>query len=148
MRYLVRLSAAALVGLVASLVTFTAAPAAVTLPKIQAYNVTGWSGMVKRPSHITIGNGGSPEVGSLNWSRWSASSGKAAGKIDLFWCPVAATCKPSVHNVTVWANTVRTHAGQPYFSRMVWQYRNAKGVMKRLHLTFGLHQGTVVHWDY
>jgi hypothetical protein len=150
MRYLVRLSTAALVGLVASLVTFTAAPAAVTaLPKIQAYNITGWSGMVKRPGHITIGQGGAPEVYRLSWSRWTASSGKATGKIELFWCAVFANCKPTVHNVTVWANTPRTHAGQsyPHFSHLVYQYVNAKGVTKRLSYTFAVHPGgSVPSW--
>jgi hypothetical protein len=150
MRYLVRLPVAALVGLVASLVTFTAVPAAVTaLPKIQAYKVSGWSGMVKRPSHITIGLGGAPEATSLSWSRWTASSGKATGKIELFWCPVFATCKPAVHNVTVWANTPRTHRGQafPHFSHLVYQYVNAKGRTKRLVYNFGVHPpGTVASW--
>jgi len=147
MRYLLRLSTTALIGLVASLVTLTAAPAAVTLPKIQAYNVTGWSGMVKRPSHITIGQGGAPEVGNLRWARWTASSGKATGKIELFWCRVSANCKPTTHRVTVWASTVRAHAGQPYFSHLVYQYTNAKGRIKRLSYTFAVHgAGTVPSW--
>ena len=149
MRYLVRVSAAVLAALLASLVALTAAPAAVTpLPKIQAYNVTGWSGMVKRPSHIIIGNGGSPEVTQLSWSRWTASSGKATGKIELFWCAVFATCQPTVHRVTVWANTPRNHVGLgfPYFSGLVYQYVNAKGVTKRLAYTFGYHGGTVPSW--
>jgi len=150
MRYLVRLPTAALVGLVAILVTFTAAPAAVTvLPKIQAYKITGWSGMVKRPSHITIGEGGSPEVASLRWSRWTASRGQATGKIELFWCPVFATCKPTVHQVTVWATIPRSHAGQsyPHFSRLVYQYVNAKGRTKRLAYTYAVHPGgSVPSW--
>ena len=53
MRYLIRISAAALAACMASLVALSSAQAAVTpLPKIQAYNVVGWSGMVKRPSYF------------------------------------------------------------------------------------------------
>lgn len=150
MGYLVRLSTAALIGLVASLVTFTTAPAAITpLPKMQAHQVTGWAGMVRRPGYIIIGNGGSPETANLTWSRWTASSGKATGKIELFWCAVFATCKPTVHRVTVWVNTPRwtgVGLGYPYFSRMIYQYVNTKEVTKRLVYTFGYHGGTVPSW--
>ena len=45
MRYLIRISAAAVAACMASLVALSSAPAAVTpLPKIQAHNVVGWSG--------------------------------------------------------------------------------------------------------
>lgn len=147
MRHLVHVSAAGLAGLLASLVGLTAAPAAVTLPKIQAYNVVGWSGMVKRPSYVLVRMTGGPEVARLRWSRWTATSGKATGRIELFWCVPIATCKPTVHPVTVWANTVRTHRGAPYFARMTWQYVNAKGRTKRLHWTFSvLPGGSVPSW--
>lgn len=144
MRYLVRASVAALVALLASLLALTAAPAATTLPKIQAYNVDGWSGMIKRPSHIILGNGGSPEAYGLSWSRWTSSNGKAAGKLDLFWCFPTSNCKPSVHSVTVWANTARTHRGLVYFAHLVYQYVNAKGVTKQLRFWFYTYPGATV----
>ena len=150
MRYLIRISAAVLAACMASLVALSSASAAVTpLPKIQAYHVDGWSGMVKRPSHIILGNGGAPEASNLIWSRWTATSGKATGKLELFWCVPTSTCKPTVHKVTVWANTPRMHRGLgfPYFSGLAYQYVNRKGITKRLAYTFGLHSGSVVHWE-
>ena len=144
LRYLTRLAAAA-VALLAGLLTLSAASAAAPpLPKIQAYNVDGWSGMVKRPSHIILGNGGSPEAYGLSWSRWASSSGKATGKLDLFWCFPASSCQPSVHSVTVWANTPRTHRGLVYFAHLIYQYVNAKGVTKQLRLWFYTYPGATV----
>lgn len=150
MRYLVRVFVAALAALLASLLALTAAPAATTLPKIQAYNVTGWSGMVKRPAYIDIGQGGSPYAYSLAWSRWTTTSGKATGKLALWWCSPTATCPPSVHNVTVWANTPRAHAGlaYPYFAHLIYQYVNAKGKTKRLTGWFEVAPGgSVAAWQ-
>jgi hypothetical protein len=133
MRYLVRVSVAALAGLLASFLAVTAAPAATTLPKMQAYNSTGWSGMVKRPYAYR-----------LAWSRWTSSSGKATGKLDLFWCVPTSSCKGNVHNVTVWATTPRTHNGLVYFAHLIYQYVNAKGVTKRLTGTFEVRPGASV----
>jgi hypothetical protein len=144
MRYLVRVSVAALAGLLASFLAVTAAPAATTLPKMQAYNGTGWSGMVKRPAHIVVGQGGSPYAYRLAWSRWTSSSGKATGKLDLFWCVPTSSCKANVHNVTVWATTPRTHNGLVYFAHLIYQYVNAKGVTKRLTGTFEVRPGASV----
>jgi hypothetical protein len=144
MRYLVGLSVAALAGVLASLLALTAAPAATALPKMQAYNVTGWSGMVKRPAYILVGQGGSPYAHDLVWSRWTSSSGKATGKLVLDWCVPSSSCKGSVHNVTVWANTPRTHKGLVYFAHLTYQYVNAKGVTKRLTGWFEVRPGVSV----
>lgn len=144
MRYLVRASAAALAGLLASLLALTAAPAATTLPKIQAYNGTGWSGMVKRPAYMVVGQGGSPYADHLAWSRWTSSSGKATGQLHLFWCVPTSSCKGNVHNVTVWATTPRTHHGQAYFAHLIYQYVNAQGVTKRLTGWFEVRPGASV----
>jgi hypothetical protein len=48
-----------------------------------------------------------------------------------------------VHNVTVWADTPRTHSGlsYPYFSHLIYQYVNAKGVTKRIVASFGVLPG-------
>ncbi len=148
MRYLIRISAAALAACMASLVALSSAPAAVTpLPKIQAHNVVGWSGMVKRPGYILVHMTGGPSTANLRWSRWTATSGKATGKIELFWCVPIATCKPTTHPVTVWANTPRTHRGARYFSRMTWQYTNARARIKRLAWTFSVQPGgSVPSW--
>lgn len=55
---------------------------------------------------------GGPSTANLRWSRWTAISGKATGKIELFWCVPIATCKPTTHPVTVWANTGAAAANQ------------------------------------
>jgi hypothetical protein len=149
MRYLARPALAVLTGLVASLVTFTAAPAAVApLPKIQP-NQFGWSGMVRRPGVIRLHMSGGPNAYNLRWSRWTASSGKATGEIELYWCTPIASCHPSVHNGIVWANTPRSHRGQafPHFTRMTWQYVNRNGRVKRLFYRFGVNPGgSVPFW--
>jgi len=142
MRYLVRVSVAALAGLLASFLGVTAAPAATTLPKMQTYNGTGWSGMVKRPAYIVVGQGGSPYAYRPAWSRWTSSGGKATGKLDLFWCVPTSSCKGNVHNVTVWATTPRTHKGLVYFAHLTYQYVNASGVTKWLTGTFQVRPGT------
>jgi hypothetical protein len=143
----IRLLLALAAGLLACLVTLPAASATTTtLPKIQAYKVTGWSGMVKRPAYIVLGQGGSPYAHQLQWSRWTTTSGKATGKLALWWCSPTSSCKPNVHNVTVWANTPRTHAGlsYPYFAHLIYQYVNAKGVTKRLTYWFYVLPGASV----
>jgi len=110
----------------------TASAAVAPLPKIQAYRIMGWSGMVRRPAEISVVMTGGPDVIKLKWSRWTASSAKATGRIQLWFCTPIATCPPTVHNVTVWAQNPRKHRalGYPYFSTMVWRYFNRHGVAK------------------
>jgi hypothetical protein len=118
-------------------VAFTAPASAVTITptRMDAYE-TGWNGMVQRPGRILIGNGGSPYAFHLTWSRWISSSGKATGKLDLWWCTPSYSCPPSQHNVTVWVDDTKLHGSQPYFSNMIYQYVNSKGETKRLTYTY------------
>lgn len=121
---------------------------AATLPVIQAFNVTGWSGMVTQPVHIYIGQGGSPYAHKLSWSRWTTASGKATGKLDLWWCTPTYSCPPNAHAVTVWADAPRTHKGTLYFSHLIYQYVNAKGKTKQLAYSFDYARGaTVPAWN-
>jgi hypothetical protein len=108
--------------------------------------VTGWNGMVQRPGHIDVGNGGAPYPYDLSWSRWISTSGKATGKLDLWWCEPVSTCPPTRHNVTIWVDDTKTHDGQPYFSHMIFQYVNSKGETKRLTYTYSLIRGNGPWW--
>ena len=143
MRYLVRVSVAALAGLLASFLAVTAAPAATTAQDagVQRHR------MVRHGEAARVHRGwpgGSPYAYRLAWSRWTSSSGKATGKLDLFWCVPTSSCKGNVHNVTVWATTPRTHNGLVYFAHLIYQYVNAKGVTKRLTGTFEVRPGASV----
>jgi hypothetical protein len=121
---------------------------ATTLPVIQAFNTTGWSGMVTQPIHIYIGQGGSPYAHKLTWSRWTTASGKATGTLDLWWCVPTCCCTPNAHPVTVWADALRTHKGMPYFSHLIYHYVNAKGIAKQLAYSFGYAPGaTIPGWQ-
>ena len=68
-----------------------AAPSAsaATLPVIQAYNVTGWSGMVTQPVHIAIGQGGSPYAQS---SAGHAGQPQAARQRESWICGGVSRC--------------------------------------------------------
>jgi hypothetical protein len=139
-----RIITTAVAALALAVPGFTEASAATApLPKIQAYRLMGWSGMVRRPAEISVVMTGGPDVIRLTWSRWTASSGKATGRIQLWFCTPIATCKPTVHPVTVWAQNPRNHAGlgYPYFSTMVWRYVNRRGVVKTLHYRFYTYPG-------
>jgi hypothetical protein len=139
-----RLCALIAVAATAAVALTASASAATTTPtRMDAYE-TGWNGMVQRPGHVDIGLGGSPYAYDLRWSRWISSSGKATGKLDLWWCEPTSTCPPSRHNVTVWVDDTKTHGSQPYFSHMIYQYVNSKGETKRLIIIYSVLPGASV----
>jgi hypothetical protein len=126
---------------------FTASASAVTTtPTRMDSSETGWNHMVQRPGAIDVGQGGSPYVFNLRWSRWESSSGKATGKLDLWWCTPTYNCPPTRHNVTVWVDDTKTHGSQPYFSHMIYQYVNSKGETKRLTYTYSTTYGSIPWW--
>jgi hypothetical protein len=132
----------------AAAVAFTASASATTTPTRMDASEQGWCCMVQRPGAIAVGQGGSPETFDLRWSRWINSSGKAYGKLYLWWCTPTATCPPTRHNVTVWADNTKTHDGQPYFSHLIYQYVNRKGETRRITYTYRGSSGSEPFWSY
>lgn len=127
-------------------VAFTASASATTTPTRMDASEQGWNHMVQRPGAIIVGQGGSPETFDLRWSRWISSSGKAYGKLYLWWCTPTATCPPTKYNVTVWVDNTKTHGSQPYFSHMIYQYVNRKGETKRLTYNYSTTYGSIPWW--
>jgi hypothetical protein len=123
---------------------FTASASATTTPTRMDASEQGWNHMVQRPGRIIVGQGGAPVTYDLRWSRWASSSGKAYGKLILWWCYPTSSCPGTKYNVTVWVDDTKTHDGQPYFSHMIYQYVNRKGDTKRITMNYLVDPGASV----
>ncbi len=118
----------------------TSPVSAFSLPAIDAH-ATGWYTASVRPGLISVGQGGSPEVGSLRYSTWNSTGAWASGTLELFWCTgiPLSQCVPTKYAVKVTIYQPISYGGQQWFSRMTWRYHTKSGVPKtrRWSLTSG-----------
>jgi hypothetical protein len=110
-----------------------AAPAsASSLPAIDAH-ATGWYTASVRPTYISVGQGGSPEV-TTTWSHWNTTSAYATGTLELFWCSGPSSgCVPTKYGAGVSLWRPRWHNGRQWFTRMNFSYHTRAGVHKVRH---------------
>ena len=136
-------AAATSAALLGTLGLSTGASAAVT-PVMNAHDTPGWTHMVRSPASIYIGQGGSPFLTRLTWTRWGAATADGTGKLHMQRnpdCTPSYLCPYATWNVKVRMRRVITHRGHEVFSRMRWTYGRA-GHVWRLRMT---RRG---YWDY
>jgi hypothetical protein len=142
------LIALAMLGIAPAVLAATPA-SAVTLPRVQA-NIFGWSGMSTRPGTIRVVMTGGPTAIHLAWRTWTTSSATArSGTIETQpYCgrPIPQ-CPVYHHPLVVYLHDARTHRGSPYFAKMRWTYRNARGTHVIYWLFHIFPGGTVPSWD-
>ncbi len=134
----------------------SAAPAAASPARTAAVpvrvqpDVTGWSGMVQRPSLIYVGMGGAPVVRQLAWRQWGSPRPWATGKIDIYWPqpgPISGW-HPTTYPVTVRLQDIQTHSGQPSYREMAYRYVNRRGTAEVLQFDFSVQPGgSVPSWN-
>ena len=137
------LAAAAVVGL--ALTGATAASAAIT-PLVQANPGGGWTGMYYRPGHISVSNAATAGVNHLAWGPWTSSDALTrSGTItQQFPCGLPTYLCPSYsHPVKVYLHDTQFHGvhGGPYFAKMRWNWKNAKGRARVAYWLFATSPG-------
>jgi hypothetical protein len=122
--------------------TFAAVPGSAAIavgqvPVVSA-NVGGWHGTVK-PRTIYVGQGGSPFVDRLHWTRWNDSSGRASGELWMIKNPACAPlykCPYTHRPVVVTLSRVLRHGRALFYTRMKWAYHKCgKARVQRWHFT-------------
>jgi hypothetical protein len=78
-----------------------------------------------QPSHIYVGNGsGAPVVLRLHWTHWNQATASGRGVLDeqIPGCTLTPgyRCPHYQHSARVYLHRVRSHNGQPYYTRMRW----------------------------
>jgi hypothetical protein len=126
-------AAALSVGMVAGLAGTAGAASASAVPRIifsvaasaspvRLYGNNGWYSSSVKPSSFSLGQGGSPGVGGMRWSRWTTTA-YGTGTLYLDNCvPNCAIGHVSKYPISVILQHVKMHGSTRYFATMEWRW--------------------------